>query len=118
MSNKQHQDGKRIALTQEVHAALESVVSGLKTKGAYFKVNEARLANVIVEIFCSKYLDKEQKQIESRFFDKRLYLKTLIEKSASEDELSTSLSEFIQKSKIKKVKRAKTVKADQGEAIT
>lgn len=116
--SKQQQDGKRIALTQEVYAALESVVNGIKAKGAFFKVNEARLANVIIEIFCAKYLDKEQKKIEARFFDKKTYLKTLIEKSTSEYELSTSLSEFMQKSKIKKVKRSKTVNADQGEAIT
>lgn len=118
MNPKQQQDGKRIILTQEVYTALESVVSGLKAKGDYFKVNEARLANVIIEIFCAKYLIKEQKKIEAQFFDKKSYLKTLIENSASEDDLSTSLSEFMQKSKIKKVKRSKIPKADQGEAIT
>ena len=98
-------DGKRLLLSNEAYALLEAEVSNLKKKGAHFKLNEAKLASVVIEVFCAKYLDKERKQIEAKFFNKKSYLKMLIEKSESEDDLSSSLSEFFHKTK--KTKRAK-----------
>lgn len=98
-------DGKRILLSTEAYALLDAEVNSLKQKGAHFKLNEAKLASVVIEIFCSKYMDKERKQIEAKFFNKKSYLKMLIEKSESEEDLSSSLNEFLHKTK--KVKRAK-----------
>ncbi len=111
-------DGKRIALSSEAYTALEVEVDKLKQKGSHFKLNEAKLASVVIEIFCSKYLHKERKQIEARFFDKKSYLKTMIEKAASDDDLSCSLNEFFHKSKTKKIKRSKTAENDSGETIS
>lgn len=117
MSKTTAQDGKRLALTAEVGAMLEAEVKRIKEKGAYFKVNEARLANVIIEIFCAKYLVKSQQEIEARFFDKKSYLKKLIDKSTSEDELSESLTKFIHKNKAPKIKRSQTANNGTGEVI-
>ncbi len=86
-------------LSSEAYAFLETEVNNLKQKGAHFKLNEAKLASVVIEIFCAKYLDKERKQIEAKFFNKKSYLKMLIEKSGSEEELSSSLNEFFHKTK-------------------
>lgn len=101
-------------LSSEAYAFLETEVNNLKQKGAHFKLNEAKLASVVIEIFCAKYLDKERKQIEAKFFNKKSYLKMLIEKSGSEEDLSSSLNEFFQKTK--KTKRAVTTEDDSGGA--
>ena len=102
-------DGKRLLLSSEAYALLDAEVSNLKQKGAHFKLNEAKLASVVIEIFCAKYLEKERKQIEAKFFNKKSYLKMLIEKSESEEDLSSSLSEFFHKAK-----KTKRTKADEG----
>jgi hypothetical protein len=95
-------DGKRIALSSTALELLEVEVKRIKEKGPHFKLNESKLASAIIELFGLKYLNKECEQIEARFFDKKSYLRTLIEKSRSEDDLSNSLNEFIQKTKVKK----------------
>ena len=102
-------DGKRLLLSTEAYALLDAEVNNLKQKGAHFKLNEAKLASVVIEIFCSKYFEKERKHIEARFFNKKSYLKMLIEKSESEEDLSSSLNEFLQKTK-----KAKPSKDTQG----
>lgn len=114
--NNPLQDGKRIPLNAEVRGYLVSEVKRLKDKGTCYKVNEAKLANVIIEIFCTQFLTKAQDQLEQRFFDKKIYLKTLIEKSASEDELSKSLNAFLSQNKNKKIKRSHAVQNDNSEA--
>lgn len=100
--NKTVLDGKRIALSTTALELLEAEVKRIKEKGPHFKLNESKLASAIIELFSAKYLNKECEQIEAKFFDKKTYLRTLIEKSRSEDELSNSLNEFIQKTKVKK----------------
>jgi hypothetical protein len=102
--NKMVLDGKRIALSNAALELLEVEVKRIKEKGPHFKLNESKLASAIIELFSLKYLNKECEQIEAKFFDKKTYLRTLIEKSGSEDELSKSLSEFFNMTKIKKVK--------------
>ena len=102
VKNKTVLDGKRIALSNTALELLEAEVKRIKEKGPHFKLNESKLASTIIELFSSKYLNKECEQIEAKFFDKKTYLRTLIEKSRSEDELSNSLNEFIQKTKVKK----------------
>ena len=116
--NKAAMAGKRLAISSDAYALLEAEVGNLKQKGAHFKLNEAKLASVVIELFCAKYLDKERKQIEAKFFDKKSYLKMLIEKSTSEDDLSHSLSEFFHKARTPKTKRSKAAENDSGEAIS
>ena len=96
---------KRIALSSDIYAILEAEVAKFKQKGLHFKLNEAKLAGVLIEIFCAKYLEKERKMIEAKFFDKKSYLKALIERSTSEEDLSDSLNNFFNQTKIKKDKR-------------
>ena len=100
--NKTVLDGKRIALSTTALELLEAEVKRIKEKGPHFKLNESKLASAIIELFSAKYLNKECEQIEAKFFDKKTYLRILIEKSRSEDDLSNYLNEFIQKTKVKK----------------
>lgn len=104
--NKTQLVGKRIALSKVGLEFLELEVKRIKAKGPQYKLNESLLASVIIELFFSKYLDKEREQLEAKFFDKKTYLKMLIEKSTSEDDLSKSLDEFFNKSNVKKTKHS------------
>lgn len=104
IKNKTVLDGKRIALSITALELLENEVRRIKGKGAHFKLNESKLASAIIELFCSNYLNKEHEQIEAMFFDRKTYLKLLIENSSSEDELSKTLRDFYIKTKAKKAK--------------
>ena len=106
MSENKKKDGKKIVLTNEIYELIETEVAQLKAKGNHIKVNETKLVNVMVELFFTKYLGKEREIIEAKFFDKKTYLKMLIEKSATEDDLSNSLNDFIQKTKVKKERQS------------
>jgi hypothetical protein len=102
MSNGNGSEAKRLPLSPDALKFLEMEVQKFKEKGIHFKLNEGRLASQIIELFCSKYIDKEREWLERRFFDKRSYLKTLIERSGSEIELSNSLSEFVKETTLRK----------------
>ena len=101
-SDNKNNNGKKIILINEVYELIGAEVARLQGKGNHFKVNETKLVNVILELFFSKYLVKERENIEVKFFNKKAYLKMLIDKSATEEDLSNSLNEFIQKTKVKK----------------
>ena len=92
---------RRIALSTAAYDLLSKEVDAIRRKGIHFKVNENKLANAIIECFFTRYLEKERKQIEELFFDKRMYLKSLIEKATSEEDLSAHLKRYLQPSKRK-----------------
>lgn len=94
-------DGKRIALSCSALSFLELEVRRIKEKGPYYKINESKLASAIIELFNSKYLKKDSKDIEDRFFDKKVYLKMMIEQSNSEEELEKSINQFLKNQKTK-----------------
>ena len=98
-------DERRIAVSKHAYGLLTNEVLAIRQKGSHFKVNEAKLASCLIEIFFCKYLDKERSQIEKAFFDERRYLKALIDKSSSAEDLSASVEEFLQASKMKRSKR-------------
>ena len=100
--DNKNKNGKKIILTNEVYELVGAEVAQLREKGNHFKVNETKLVNVLLELFFAKYLVKEREILEGKFFNKKAYLKMLIDKSATEDDLSNSLNEFIQKTKVKK----------------
>lgn len=97
-------NGKRIVLSSPAFELLEEEVRLIKEKGAHFKINESKLASAIIELFVLKYFNKDREKIEARFFDKKIYLKELIEKSANEEELSESLDKFLNMPKARKVR--------------
>ena len=105
MSLDQSTASKRIPLPDEVFTKLSSEVQAIKQKGVHFKVNEAKLTAAIVELFFELHLEKDRTRLEAKFFDKKAYLKTLIEKSGSETDLSALLNEFLGTTKKKTIKK-------------
>lgn len=99
---------KRIALSKMGLEFLGLELKRIRDKGPHYKLNESMLASAIIELFCTKYLKKERENLEDKFFDKKTFLKMLIEKSTSEDDLSKSLNEFFHKANVKKPKQSKT----------
>ena len=91
----QNTASKRIPLPDGVFTKLSNEVQVIKQKGVHFKVNEAKLVAAVVELFFELHLEKDRARLEAKFFDKRAYLQTLIEKSESEADLSASLNEFL-----------------------
>lgn len=97
-------DIKRIALTDGAIQFLEAEVIRIREKGTQYKINESKLASAIIELFSLKYYKRESEEIENKFFDKKIYLRKLIEKSNSEEDLENSLNEFLNKARPKKNK--------------
>ena len=64
-----------------------SLVSGLvaKLRGDYCKVDSSKLANQIMTIFFQKYAAQEYDSIAATFFDRRCYLRNLINTATLED---------------------------------
>jgi hypothetical protein len=108
IENKKRLVVKRIALSKVAQEFVDSEIKRIKGKGAHFKLNESMLASAMIELFCSKHLKKESEEIEAKFFNRKVYLKNLIEKSTSEDDLSKSLDEFLHKPSLKKQKHLET----------
>ncbi len=98
-------DIKRIAISGPLFSALEKEVSVIKQKGPHYKVNESKLATAIIGRFLEHYLEKDRKWIEGQFFDRKTYLKGLIDKATSEDDLSSSVKEYLQFTKWNRAKK-------------
>jgi len=96
-----------VIVSAEVYEKLSQLVQQLKSKGSYFKVNESKMANELIGRYLKTYFEKDRKKIEQRFYDKRLYLKTLVTNSLSEEELEISLHNFIKSSSRKRSEREK-----------
>ena len=75
-----------------------SLVSELLTKlrGDYCKVDSSKLLNQIVAIFFQKYAAQEYDSIAATFFDKRGYLRDLINTSPIE-EIDKSIKAYLGK---------------------
>ena len=100
-------EGRRIAVTTEVFSRLTEEAEGIRKNGKHFKVNEAKLATAIINIFFKRYLEKERERLKNLFLDKKVFLKSLIEKSGSEDELNSSISTYLRASKSKLTRKKK-----------
>ena len=93
MSTKQKQVC-RVLLDKEQ----ASLVSGLvaKLRGDHCKVDSSKLANQIVAIFFQKYAAQEHSSLVAKFFDKRGYLRNLIN-TAPLDDLDKSIKAYLGK---------------------
>lgn len=75
------------------------------------KATPSGVASKALEIFFNKYFENEKKNMEKTFFDKKSYIKDILDNSCEDDEaLKDSLRELILKMKPAKPvrKRAKT----------
>ncbi|MCB9085776.1 MAG: hypothetical protein H6624_15620 [Bdellovibrionaceae bacterium] len=90
---------RRIAVSEAIFCQLETEVNRIKSSGTHFKVNESKLAAVIIKRFFKIYLEKDRSLLEKEFFDKKSYLEQLLKQSNSDEELQQSLGQFLRNSK-------------------
>ena len=98
MSTKQ-KEVCRVLLDKE-QANLVSVLVA-KLRGDYCKVDSSKLANQIVAIFFQKYATQEYDNIAARFFDKRGYLRNIVN-TAPIEEIDKSIKVYLGKGRRRK----------------
>ncbi len=80
MSAKQKSEVRRVLLGREQASLVAELVAKLRSN--YCKVDSSKLANQIVATFFQKYAAQEYDNIAVKFFDKRGYLRKLINTEA------------------------------------
>ena len=83
MSAEQKNEVCRVLLGKEQASLVAKLVA--KLRGDYCKVDSSKLANQIMTIFFQKYAAQEYDSIAAKFFDKRGYLRSLINTAPIED---------------------------------
>ncbi len=83
MSAKRKGDVCRVLLDKEQASLVSELVA--KLRGDYCKVDSSKLLNQIVAIFFQKYAAQEYNSIAATFFDRRGYLRNLINTAPIED---------------------------------
>lgn len=97
--------GRRILLTDDSLRKLSKFES--KLKEGHCKVTHSLLVSRIVEVFIDKYSKKEQGDFEKKFFDQKSYLKSVLNGSMSEEEVSVSIKKFLKKVDQKRINKEK-----------
>ena len=94
MSAKRKGDVCRVLLEKEQASLVSGMVA--KLRGDHCKVDSSKLANHIVATFFQKYAAHEYDSIAATFFDKRGYLRNLIN-TAPLDDLDKSIKAYLGK---------------------
>ncbi len=97
---------RRILLDQEIALATTELVSQLRIDSC--KADASKLVNMILSIFFEKYSKAEYKNLIQHFFDKKNYLKKLINSTAAED-IDVSIQRYLERHQAEK-KRARKLK--------
>ncbi len=87
----------RVLLDQEQASLVAELVT--KLKADYCKLDSSKLLNLIVVIFFEKYAVQEYDNIAATFFDKRGYLRNLIN-TAPLDDIDTSIKAYLGKRRV------------------
>ena len=101
MSAKQKATVCRVLLDREQASLIAELVS--KLKADFCKVDSSKLINQIVAIFFQKYASQEYGNMTATFFDKRGYLRNLVNSTPLED-IDTSIKEYLGKGRSRKKK--------------
>ena len=94
MNEKQKATVCRVLLGKDQANLVSELV--VKLRGDYCKVDSSKLLNQIVAIFFQKYAVQEYDSIAATFFDKRGYLRNLVQSTPLED-IDTSIKEYLGK---------------------
>lgn len=93
----------RLHISPEAEELLVDARSYLKSKAC--KATPSGVASKALEIFFTKYFNNEKKNLEKIFFDKKSYIKNILDNSCEDDEiLSDSLRQLLTKMKPRKVR--------------
>ena len=93
--------GKRLLIDESALESLCSAVSEIKYSQEYSKINEGRLASEILNHFFRRYYLKDKNLLSKRFFNKRAFLKNLIQKTDSDEEILESFQKHLRVKKKK-----------------
>ena len=98
MSTKQKQ-GCRVLLDKDQASLIAELVTRLKADSC--KVDSSKLLNLIVAIFFQKYTAQEYGNITATFFDKRGYLRNLVNSTPLED-IDASIKAYLGRRRVAK----------------
>ena len=101
MSAKQKATVCRVLLNKEQANLVAELVK--KLKADFCKVDSSKLINQIVAIFFQKYAVQEYGNMAATFFDKRGYLRNLVNSTPLED-IDTSIKAYLGKGRSRKQK--------------
>ena len=87
-------DGKRVLLSPSNVNLVTDAIKSLRDKQC--KVNSSDFTNEVLEIFFKKYMILNQRKLETKFFDRREYLKNVLN-SDSEKDFDESLKKLLRK---------------------
>ena len=96
--------GRRILIDEEVYSELSTAVLEIKNTQDYSKINESKLGAEILKRFFRKYYSKDKKTLSKKFFNKKAFLRNLIQNSSSDDELIRSFEKHLKKPRKKPMK--------------
>ena len=105
MSAKQKATVCRVLLNKEQANLVSELVA--KLRGDYCKVDSSKLLNLIVVIFFQKYAVQEYGNIVATLFDKRGYLRNLVNSTPLED-IDTSIKEYLGKGRMVQARKPRT----------
>ena len=81
-----------------------------KLRSDYCKVDSSKLVNQIVATFFHKYAEQEHSAIVAKFFDKRSYLRNMINTTPLE-EIDMSIKAYLGKRRATKVEKPRSKKS-------
>ncbi len=84
----------RISLDEKAVEVINQIFRALKEESSYLKVSPSKLVSQIVCCFEEKYFEREKKELLSRLFDKRGYIKHLLQTADSPEELVARVAEL------------------------
>lgn len=94
---KKKREGRRVLLDDKAVKQVSQL--SLKLKHHHCKATHSQIVSRVVSLFLDRYLEKEWKSLEKGFFDKKTYLKAMLDSSNSEEELTSSVKTFLKKVK-------------------
>ena len=106
LKNKKKDSVRRILLDQRSAKQLDEFIRKLKQDSC--KTDASKMVNEILNIFFKSYMNQEYDSFVKKFFDKRSYLKSLIN-SVPSDELDASIEDYL-KNRLSTKKRGRKVK--------
>ena len=102
-TSKRKIEGRRIFLDDSSLEHIKRLSKELKE--GHCKVTHSELVSKIINIFFDRYLKREQKRLEKEFFNQKLYLKSVLKDSSSEDNIVASFEKLAKK--VRSIKSAR-----------
>jgi tRNA(Ser,Leu) C12 N-acetylase TAN1 len=103
----------RITLEESAVESLNKILGALLEESSHLKASPSKVVSLILSDYEQKFFTKEKKGLLARLFDKRSYVKHLLQTTDSPDELVERISELHTEG-IKKKKKSSPKGSDTG----